>query len=482
MFVLFQEVKETMSAKISRRKLLKLAGGASLAGTLAACAPPAAAPAAPAAAPAANAEPTAAPAAAAAANITFMGWGAPEEDQGVKDAIKQFESEQSGVKVQWLHTPDRYAEKFLASVAANTPPDTAFIGSGDFRTYARDGLLLDITGNIKADPLIGKPGYFLEPQEEARCTYKGAWYGIGSCWVAPHIYYNADLFKKANIEPPASDPEKVWSWDTFVATAKQLTIDANGKNAADSAFDGNNVVQWGISWPTWSLPMHTAILSNGGDWIDPQSGLLVLDKPEATEAIQAVFDLNLKHKVMPSDNVVQNLGISTAQMLETGKLAMAVDGSWALSWMHKIKATLGTASLPKMKTPATTLQAHLHSGLKATKYPDAAWQWVRFLSTPYYQTLFCKIGLWLPSQTALMSPEGQKQWITKGVHPEGYDVILNQFVGKYGKVLYMPPGYPKTDKVLNPAFDKVRIGEATAADAMKPAVEEANKILAAEAK
>ena len=95
-------------------------------------------------------------------------------------------------------------------------------------------LLLDITNNIKADPLIGKPGYFLEPQEESRCTYKGAWYGIGSCWVAPHLYYNADLFKKAGIEPPSSDPEKVWGWDEFVAIAKQLTVDSSGKNAADS--------------------------------------------------------------------------------------------------------------------------------------------------------------------------------------------------------------------------------------------------------
>ena len=51
-----------------------------------------------------------------------------------------------------------------------------------------------------------------------------------------------------------------------------------------------------MSWPNWSLPLHTAILSNGGDWIDPQTGLLVLDKPEATDAIQKVFDLFLKEK------------------------------------------------------------------------------------------------------------------------------------------------------------------------------------------
>jgi multiple sugar transport system substrate-binding protein len=195
-----------------------------------------------------------------------------------------------------------------------------------------------------------------------------------------------------------------------------------------------------------------------------------------------VFDLVLKDKVAPSANTMTQLGMSNTQMLENGKLAMAIDGSWALSWLYKIKAPLGTAVLPKMKTPATTLQAHLHSALKATKYPDAAWQWVRYLSTPYYQTQFAKIGLWLPSQTALMTEEGLKSWITPGVHPEGYVDIVTKFVPEYGKVLYMPPGYPKVDQVLTPAFDKIRAGEATAAEVMPDAVAEGNKILAEEAK
>jgi multiple sugar transport system substrate-binding protein len=476
-----------MTTKITRRKLLKLAGGTSVAGLLAACATPAApsAPTAPAApqaeAPAAPA-PTDAPAAEGAVTVSFMGWGAPEEDEGVKAAIKQFESEQSAVKVEWQHTPEQYGEKFLANVAAGTPPDTAFIGSDVFRTYARDGLLLDITNNIKGDSLLGKPDYFIEPQEEGRCTYNGAWYGIGSCWVAPHVYYNADRLKEAGVELPSNDPEKAWDWDTFVSNAKKLTIDKNGKNATESGFDADNIDKFGVSWPNWSLPLHSAILTNGGDWIDPQTGLLILDKPEATEAIQKVFDLFLTEKVMPNDKTTQELGMSVAQMLENGKLAMAIDGSWALSWLYKIKAPLGTAVLPKIKVPGTSAQAHLHSALKATKSPDAAWQWVRFLSTPFYQTQFCKIGLWLPSQTALMTAEGLKTWITPGVHPDGYVDIVTKFVPQHGRVLYMPPGWPKVDKVLAPAFDKIRNGDATAIDAMKAAVPEANAILAEEAK
>ena len=87
-----------------------------------------------------------------------MGWGNPGEDAGVKNAIAQFEKENPNIKVEWLHTPDQYAEKFLALVAAGTPPDTAFVGSDVYRTYIKDKLLLDITDFKEADALVGVQG------------------------------------------------------------------------------------------------------------------------------------------------------------------------------------------------------------------------------------------------------------------------------------------------------------------------------------
>lgn len=413
--------------------------------------------------------------------ISFMGWGEPEEDEGVKNAIAQFEKEQSEVKVTWLHTPDQYAEKFLASVAAGTPPDTAFVGSDVFRTYARDALLLDITNQLKSDPLLGAKDYFIEPQEEQRCTYNGKWYGIGSCWVAYHIYYNAETFEKAGIEPPSNDPAEAWDWDKFVQVCQQLTVDKNGKTAADSGFDNQNIERWAVSYPLLPATFHGNVASVGQKFVDMDTQRFAFDTPEAMEAIQKTYDLSVKYHVSPTDEMTTQLGMSTSQMLENGKLAMAVDGSWALSWMYKIKGKLGTAVLPKMKNPATDMQAHIHCAMKASKYPDAAWKWVRFLSTPYYQTQFCKIGLWLPSQTALMTADGLKTWVTPGVHPDGYEKIVTQYVPKYGDIIYMPPGYPKTTQILQPAWDKLRVGEGKAEDILPGVVAEANKILEEEA-
>jgi multiple sugar transport system substrate-binding protein len=190
----------------------------------------------------------------------------------------------------------------------------------------------------------------------------------------------------------------------------------------------------------------------------------------------------LVHQVMPQSVVFEALGMSNDQMLETGKLAMAVDGSWALAWMHKLEITLGTAVLPKLKRPATGLQAHLHSGFAKSKYPEAAWRWLRFLATEYYQLLFCRMGLWLPSQTGLMTEEGLAKWMTlrtspgEGVHPEGYEKIVTEYVPKYGDVFYQPPGYQKAESVINPAYDAIWVGDKTAEEAMAEAVPEVNAI------
>jgi len=469
-------MQSTITGKLSRRDFLRASAGLTGVVFLAACAPGAV----PGAAPAGSegAAPSTGP-----VTITFAGWGETAEVEGVNAAIKQFESEQGNVKVTFLHTPNittEYQDKMLTDIAAGTPPDTAFVASPLYRTLIRDNVLLDITDPLKADPLLGAKDYFIEPQEEQRCTADGKWYGIGSCWVAPHLYYNADLLAEEGIEPPSNDPANAWTWQQFLDTATALTVDAAGKHPNESGFDPDNIQRWGVSWPaiTQWYNLHSAIVGNGGDWIDLNTGQCILDQPAATEAMQNVADLSLKHHVAPAASAAQALGMSDSQMLENGKIAMAVDGSWALSWLHAIKPKLGTGVLPGMsEKTGTDMQAHFHSAFAATKYPDAAWQWVRYLATPYYQTQFCKIGLWLPSQTALMTPEGLQEWITPGVHPEGYVDIATKYLPQYGHTMYMPPGWAESMQLLQPGIDKVFNGDATAEQAMAEVVPAANKVL-----
>jgi multiple sugar transport system substrate-binding protein len=413
------------------------------------------------------------------ANITFAGWGGVLEDEGVQAAIEVFQQEQPNIRVQWQHTPDtEYTQVLLSNIAAGTPADTAFIASETYETFRDQGLLLDITDYLTADPLLGQADYFIQPQESARSANNdGRWHGIGSCWVAPHFYYNAALFDEEGITPPGFKDDEIWDWDSFVEVAKQLTIDANGRHPDDAGFDPENIQRWGVQWPFSNASYFAAaVYANGGDFITEEgSGL---GSEEAIDALQKMADLVFVHHVAPQSAALSTLGMTNTQMIDTGRLAMAVDGSWALSWMKDMTVPLGTGALPKLQRPATHMQAHFHSAMASSAHPDAAWEWVRFLATPFYQTQFLKIGLWLPSQTALMTEEGLATWLTEGVHPANYRDFVTDYLPKYGITDRVPAGYVEANSnFISPAIDAVANGT-PAAEVMPAAVEQANQVIA----
>lgn len=415
--------------------------------------------------------------------VSFAGWGGTAEQDGVAAAIEVFQQENPGILVEFRHTPDTdFTTVFLSNIAAGTPPDTSFIGSGDYETFRKQGILLDITDLIANDPLLGQPDYFL-PQEASRSAdANGRWNGIGSTWVAPHIYYNADLLAAAGITPPGFNDDEIWDWDTFVANAKLLTLDANGKHPDDEGFDPENIVQYGASYPIVPNPtfLIAAVYSNGGKFITDE-GLSGLDSPEAIQALQNLADLIHVHHVSPSASAMASLGMDNTQMLNTNRLALAVDGSWALSWINPttLSVPMGVGALPKMATTATYLQAHFHAVLAATQHPEESWQWIRFLATPFYTEQFMKIGLWLPSQTAQTTEEGMASWLTEGIHPDNYKEFVSSYLPKYGVATRIPAGFTEaSSNFLTPAFQAISDGTA-AADVLPEATRQANEIIAA---
>ncbi len=419
-----------------------------------------------------------------AVTITFGGWGGVAEDEGVQAAIEVFQQENPGILVEWQHTPDaaEYGRVLLTNIAAGTAPDTSFILSDQYETLRAQGLLMDITDLIKGDELLGQENYFIEPQETNRCAdANGRWHGIGSTWVAPHIYYNAEIFDEMGIAPPGFSDDEIWDWDTFVEIAKQLTVDANGRHPDDAGFDPESIERWAVDWPLWWIPIASAVHSNGGAFI--QDGRIALDSPEALEAMQRLSDLIYVHHVAPRSAALADLGMTNTQMIDTGRLAMAVDGSWALSWMNPSTVTvpMGTGAMPKIQQPASLMQAHFHSVLASTQHPDEAWQWVRFLATPFYTLQFIKIGLWLPSQTAQLTEEGIAEWNTEGIHPPNYVDFVTEYLPTYGFAVRIPSGYIEADaNYITPAFQALAAGT-PAEEAIVPAVQAANDILAAAA-
>ncbi|MBA7539068.1 hypothetical protein ES705_31346 [subsurface metagenome] len=247
----------------------------------------------------------------------------------------------------------------------------------------------------------------------------GGIYGVSSCDVSPVLFYNKKLFDEAGLPYPPNDPEKAWTWDKFVDIAKQLTVRKNGKT-----------VQYGVSGFTieWVSAFSAMVKSNGGQVFNEDYTELLLDSPEAKEALVEIKNLQRVYGVSPLVIAnVQQGGISSTQMLQTGRLAMLVDGSWTLQQLAEMDFPLGIGVLPKFKEPVTIGQAHLYSAWVKTKHPDEAWELIKFVSSREYQTKLVKTGIWLPNRMDMYEEENLANWMNPDVYPGDFVNMLKYF-------------------------------------------------------
>ncbi len=146
----------------------------------------------------------------------------------------------------------------------------------------------------------------------------------------------------------------------FLDAAKKLTTDANGKHPGEAGFDPDQIITYGAafdkSYEGWTF--YPFVFSNGGQVVNDDGTRLLLDSPEAVQAIQNLADLMWVHHVTPTPEQDQNLpGYVT--MLQTGNLGMHISGQWSLLDYAAVKdLPFGVAVLPSLEKAG-----HGHPGL-----------------------------------------------------------------------------------------------------------------------
>ncbi|WP_433519533.1 ABC transporter substrate-binding protein [Nonomuraea sp. CA-143628] len=158
--------------------------------------------------------------------------------------------------------------------------------------------------------------------------YGGKLYGLPYDIATMLLFYNADLFKKAGIEPPTN----TWTIDQFEAAAKTITEKTGVKGFAVSLDE----FQW------LSLPMAKASLQAVNE-----AGKLDLTNPAFVKAAEWYSGLVTGLKVSSAPPSASESGWDPGQF-ENGKAAMIIDGTWnATRYTGKdMPFTGGTVRLP----------------------------------------------------------------------------------------------------------------------------------------
>ena len=350
-------------------------------------------------------------------NLKFVGWEvSPLETESVEKGLEIFMAQNPNITVDYNPIPhDQYTSKVLTMMLAGTCPDVFFCFAYDYRSFIKGGNLLDLTDlfneNYSIDDYI--------PSSAAIMNVDDSIYGISSCTVSPVLYYNKAIFDAAGLAYPPSDPADAWTWEEFRDVAKQLTI-----------VEGGKTVQYGAYGLENSYMFSALIMSNGGSYWNDNNNITAttINSPETAEVMQAIYDLRVVDgSSFLAAQIDPDVFISAANMLQTGKIAMLIDGSWALQELATLDFEVGVGALPKFKDAITHGQAHVHAAWAQTEHPEEAWALINFLSGDDYLLQNVRAGLWMPHKKEYYTEEGIAKWYNPDVHPEGFTDLAPYF-------------------------------------------------------
>ena len=359
--------------KLSRRDFLRLAGLATAGVALASCGvkPPAAT-----------------KLAGGPVQLVYQDWRTEWFPAMAQEMLTKFNSEHPNIQVFYTPDPENKVEKMLEDFAAGTAPDV-FSGCCDFfPAWADAGYLLDLRPYVEADLDQSTIDDWSKAQYQALFTRDGLQYALPMYHGALALYYNKDLFDATSVEYPDGS----WTHEDYLEAMNKLTVR-----------DGSQVTQWGsmfdVSWDR--IQMH--VNGWGGHYVSPEDPKRCeMASPLALEAQEWLRQRMWDDKVMATFLDVQSQ--STSQAFIAQKIAMVEDGSWALkNILDGANFRVGVAPFPIGPARQVTLGTTDGFAIfKGTKYPDEAWEFLKFLISKDYGRAMAQAHFLQPARTSLV--------------------------------------------------------------------------------
>lgn len=393
-------------------------------------------------------------AAASGGGTLLVYWNPGHAYNAYKTVIAKFEQDHPGWKVQWeqYQWPDMRI-KILANFAAGNVPDLMEEPGGWVPEFGLQGKLLPLKPYIEADgKAMGFPTDW-QPYTVNRNTINGEIYAIQLHLTNILLIYNKDMLSKAGFPNPPT------TWDEFLATAKATT---QGSSVFGVAL--NQDTNYGWPW----------LLQNKVNWYDKTKNVLVLDTPDAIEAMQFQADLIYKHKVAPIPAAAVSYE-GPQKLFSAKRAAMILTGPWDLKPIKdgSPDVNFGVAQALTHKVQSTLSAGTSMMIPKAAKNPDLAWDLLkRFTVLDVELAATREANMTMPRISWGTQPDVQANSIIAGF-AKGltYSQDSNVEIALTGKIAQIQPLF---DKMYQDVIYKNR----PPADGLKEFVAAGNKILA----
>ncbi|MGN7310991.1 ABC transporter substrate-binding protein [Alkalicoccobacillus gibsonii] len=371
--------------------------------------------------------------------------------------VDEFEATHPHIKINMEanYWGSDYELRLRTEIVADNPPDIMTIDSPNLGLYAKAGSLLSLDARMREEGDI---------DDILDSTLEGLAYDE-EIYLAPIIessiglYYNIHLFEEAGI--PLPSPVEPMSWNEVLDIAKKINNPSEDIYGIDPA-QGFNTGEGPAYFKTPILWQF------GGDVLSPdnQTAEGYLNSEESLKALQFYQDLYVEHEV------------ATLQLppraLETNKLAMTILGSWDLEALQSVEdltlgKDFGVAPLPVESVRVVPSGGWAVGISSKTKYPDEAWQFVKFLTSYEGSKTFVEMTGDIPARYSVAEAIPELNEYPKNIFVEQ--------VQQYSRIRPITPVYSLVSLAIKELFEDVGIKGEDVEEAADEAVIKINQAL-----
>ena len=363
--------------------------------------------------------------------------------------------EHPGIEVELVTVPEaEMTVKLTTALAAGSPPDMSTLGGMtriaelieqkrvvSLSRYRRDLARLDWHDAFKRVVVRNDDLYALPTQASTLA-----------------LYYNADLYQKAGLDPNAPPA----TWDALLANAKAIA-------RPDSQQWGHAIGTKPITWTSeqiWIAYLWQA----GGEWLSPDGKQAAFNTAPGIEALQFWADLVQKYQVTPP-KAVDNLVMG--QDFEAGAVGqMTIYAGWSIR-AEGMRFPVRTAPLPRHRQTASVAAGVTIPIFAESRQHATAWTYLDWLSRPENLIFYLSGFGALPPRRTLAESAAWTAFAAQ--HP-----LLGAFVDSLAqaRLPYFGKGAQDIAVLVAQAIEAAVLGQKSPKQALDDAARQANAVLA----
>lgn len=383
--------------------------------------------------------------------IKLSGWGDPIERRLLQKVIQNFETTHPNIKVKYEVISEQYMDVIQARLIGNAAPDVFYLDALQAPFLMDKNVLESLESYIT-------PTFNLADFEENFLTpfkHNNHIYGLPKDYSTLALFYNKKALADAGLNHPPQ------TWDELLSYSQRLTVDRNKDGRID---------QYGLGVTPELARLAYIIKAYGGQVVN-QSGYATFASDESLAGLQLVVDQYQERTSVRASDVGAKSG---GEMLGRGKVAMVIEGSWVIPFLHENfpQMEFATAEVPRINDRSGTMMLTVAYVMnRESKHKQAAWELISYLTSSEGMAKWASSGLVLPTRRTVALELGYDRDPLRIPLIAGVDYATTWQIGQHPALVM---------NNFNNQFFSALLGEQPLAQAMKRAEDEANEQIQAQ--